>query len=174
MALRDKLHTKSQPFLEPGETTQAVFLGQTGPSPYWSLLTYLVFFAVKMHAFVVTDRRILILRSGFWVPTNVHSVAYVLPRETRLGPLTGLWATMEHAGQKFRVHKRFHKDVSAADALLDAGPGGFAQPQALGPPAPAPPPSPSAQPPGWYGDPWDEGGLRYWDGSAWTGHVRAG
>lgn len=30
-----------------------------------------------------------------------------------------------------------------------------------------------AQPAGWYGDPTEPGRLRYWSGSAWTGHTHA-
>ena len=42
-----------------------------------------------------------------------------------------------------------------------------------------PGPSPSgyrpvaAYPAGWYADPWIAGGMRYWDGWAWTGQVAA-
>lgn len=35
-------------------------------------------------------------------------------------------------------------------------------------------PTPTAAPaPGWYADPWGGQGLRWWDGSAWTGHTSA-
>ena len=32
-------------------------------------------------------------------------------------------------------------------------------------------PPPSSSPPGWYLDPWQPAGWRWWDGSSWTGHV---
>lgn len=39
-------------------------------------------------------------------------------------------------------------------------------------PAPAPAPgAPAARPPGWHPDPWRLAALRWWDGTAWTGHV---
>jgi hypothetical protein len=38
------------------------------------------------------------------------------------------------------------------------------------PPQPAPP-QPTAPPAGWYPDPAQPGGRRYWDGSAWTSHT---
>ena len=44
-----------------------------------------------------------------------------------MGPLSGLWARTEFTGEKMWVHKRFHKDVEAADAALG-------QPQSPGQP----------------------------------------
>jgi hypothetical protein len=29
----------------------------------------------------------------------------------------------------------------------------------------------AAAPAGWYDDPWRQARLRYWDGTAWTGHT---
>jgi hypothetical protein len=118
MALREKLAENVKPYLEPGEQIHQVFVCQTGPSPYWSFLTYLVAFWVKMHAVAVTDRNIVFLRTSIWSQTKPKHVESRLPRGTRLGPLSGLWGKMELEGQKYWVHKRFHKDVAAADAEL--------------------------------------------------------
>jgi hypothetical protein len=60
-----------------------------------------------------------------------------------------------------------------------AQPTPYAQPAPHAQPAPyAPPPPASPQaalpPPGWYADPYAQGGStqsRYWDGAVWTGHV---
>lgn len=115
MALRDKLRERVQPHLEPGEQVQAVFLGQTGPSPYFGFLTNVVFFWSKYRVIAVTDRRIVVLGAGALSPSKPKALVTTLPRTTALGPLSGLWAKMDLAGEKTYVHKRFHKDVEEAD-----------------------------------------------------------
>lgn len=58
----------------------------------------------------------------------------------------------------------------------DSTPGAQVAPRAPAGPAgwqaPARPAPPRANPPGWYPDPWAPvSALRWWDGTAWTGHV---
>lgn len=179
MALRDKIRENSQPFLEPGETVQAVFNAQTGPNPYLSIITYLFLFWVRLYLVVVTDRRILMIRSSFWRPSAAVAVEAVLPRATRLGPVSGLWAKLgpNLNGKDIWVHRRFHKDVDAADAQSGGGSQLPAPATAPAPVSQAPPPAaqPTAEdapfPADWYADPQGEARLRYWDGSAWTSHT---
>jgi hypothetical protein len=116
MGIRTKLRNNVEPKLEPSETLQQVFLAQSGPNPYWLFLTYLVFFRIKYWVFAITDRRILIYRAGFFAPSKVKDIAATLPRETKFGPVSGLWARIEIGGTRYWVHKRFQKDVQEADA----------------------------------------------------------
>jgi uncharacterized protein DUF2510/uncharacterized protein DUF2516 len=52
---------------------------------------------------------------------------------------------------------------------------GWTPPPSSAPPPPPPQaPPPSGVPAGWYPDPSGGGGLRYWNGSAWTEDVRPG
>lgn len=119
MALRDKLRERLQPLLEPGEEIRQVFLAQTGPSPYFAFLTYLIFFWTKYYVVAVTDREVAVLRAGMWTPAKPKTWYKRLPRATRLGaPMSGLWSSTVIDGEKFWVHKRFHGDVAAADADL--------------------------------------------------------
>jgi Protein of unknown function (DUF2510) len=62
------------------------------------------------------------------------------------------------------------KGPAAATASVQANP--FA-PAAASAPARTPAPAQAATPPGWYDDPWRQARLRYWDGTAWTGHTAA-
>jgi hypothetical protein len=135
MALRDKLAARVQPLLEPGEQVQAVFITQTGPSPYWVLVTTLIFFAVKRRIIVATDRAIVVVRAGAMSGTSAKQVMARLPRGTRLGPASGMWAKISVNGEQQWVHKRFHGDIARADAAAGAA----AQPQYAGAPLPPPP-----------------------------------
>jgi len=122
MALREKLVERVQPYLEEGEQVEQVFTAQSGPNPYWFFLTWIIAFMVKYRIVAVTNKNIVVLESA---KTGYKPKALLArePLATRLGPMSGLWGTTELAGEKMYVHKRFHKDVAAADAALDAGSG---------------------------------------------------
>lgn len=127
MALRDKLAERSYAFLEPGEQVHHVLQAQTGPNPLLGGLTWLVWFWVKTYVVVVTDRAVVLLPSSMWTPAKPRGVYKRLPRQTLLGPVSGLWAQTTLDGERFWINKRFHKDVLAADTQL--GQLGAGQPQ---------------------------------------------
>jgi hypothetical protein len=58
------------------------------------------------------------------------------------------------------------KGPAAATASMRGNP--FA-PASASAQTPAPPQA--GPPPDWYDDPWRQARLRYWDGTAWTGHT---
>lgn len=120
MAIRDKMFTKAQPYLQPGEQVQAIIGGQK-ISQWWLLLSALILlFANEYRTIVVTDRRILVLQGTKWTQTTVKGVLAELPRGIQIGPASGLWWKCTTLGEKLYVHKRFHKDVLAADTALAA------------------------------------------------------
>jgi hypothetical protein len=124
-SLREKLAERAGPYLQQGEQVRQVFLAQGGPNPYWSFLTWLIFFAVKPRIIVVTDGSIIVLAAGRMAPSKpiAGPPLAVLPRQTPFGPVSGLWSVINLNGEKLWVHKRFHKDVAAADAAI-----GYQQP----------------------------------------------
>ena len=131
MALRDKLTERAQPYLEPGEQVRHVFLGQTGPSPWLAALSWLIILiAGDYYIFAVTDRAILVMKAGKFVPSKPKSLEARLPRQTRLGPVSGVWGQTNALGKRVWVNKRFHKDVDAADAELTHGSQGPVPPTA--------------------------------------------
>ncbi|KNX36390.1 hypothetical protein [Luteipulveratus halotolerans] len=118
MALRDKLAKRMEPYLEPGERIQSVFMAQAGPSPYWLFLTYLMFFWFRPVVIAVTDRNVVIVNTGkFWTTTFPKKLHLRGPRMVWFGEQSGLWGSIQ-LDEKYYVHKRFHKDVRAADAAL--------------------------------------------------------
>ncbi|AEH10039.1 MULTISPECIES: hypothetical protein [Protofrankia] len=84
------------------------------------LLTTLIIFWIDYRIVVVTDQSILVLRAGKLVPSKPKGDAPLarLPRQTVLGPLSGLWGKTQATGEKLNIHKRFHKDIAAADAAI--------------------------------------------------------
>jgi hypothetical protein len=118
MALRDKLAQRAAPFLEPGEQIQSVFLAQSGASPYWSFLSaWIVIITAGYATVAVTDRAIVVLRNGRLTGSVAKSLLARLPRQPLDNP-SGLWGQLNLGGTRYWVHKRFHKDVEAANAAI--------------------------------------------------------
>lgn len=116
MALRDKLRERSQPFLEPGEEIQQIFLAQTASQyqlviPIWFLLSN------RYRVVAVTDRAVVVLEAARMVNSKPTAVRTRLPRNTPLGTPSGIWAVLELGGEKLRVHKRFHNDIEEASGI---------------------------------------------------------
>jgi hypothetical protein len=118
MAIRDTLRTNAAHLLRPGEAVQVVFAAQT-TSQWFALLSYwIIIIKNSYRVVVVTDQRIVVCRSGRFRVTPVNEVVNELPRTTRIGPAKGLWYQCETLGERLYIHKRFHKDIAEADALI--------------------------------------------------------
>jgi hypothetical protein len=117
--IRDKIIENSQQFLQPGEQVQAVIGGQTLNG--WIGGIFMIF--NNFRAVIATDKRILVLDCGKMRMGKPRSIVRELPRHTQIGPTKGLWWKCTSLGEKFYVHRRFHKDVEKADELA-----GFATP----------------------------------------------
>lgn len=115
MAIRDKLADRAGKFLEPGEQVHAVFLAQSGPSPYWSLLSaWITLIGAKYGMVAVTDRGIVVLRNGRLRSTFPNKLVARAPFSALQGEPGGLWGEIYIDGKRYWVHRRFHKDVAAA------------------------------------------------------------
>ena len=114
IAIREKILENSQQFLQQGEQVQAVIGGQTLNG--W--LGGVLLFFNRFRAVLATDRRIVVLDCGKMRMGKPMSVIRELPRNTKIGPTKGLWWKCTTLGDKMYVHRRFHKDVAAADAAI--------------------------------------------------------
>lgn len=121
MALRDKMRESAQPFLGPGEQIQQVIGAQTASQYVAALAGVLFFLGLNRYRIIaVTQHRILVLDTGVMSMKNAKSVVSEVPRATQLGPGTGVWHVIPINGEKLRVHRRFFKDLQAADGALTA------------------------------------------------------
>jgi hypothetical protein len=126
MAIRHKLTQRAVPFLEPGEQIQAIFIAQSGAAPYWSFLSTWFVLLVRGYVTVVaTDRAIVVLRNGWLTSARPRSLQARLPRQPMAEP-SCLWARLELDGTRYWLHRRFYKDVRAANAaILGGAPTGY-------------------------------------------------
>ena len=121
MSLPEKLCERTQPLLEAGEQIRQIMMAQSGVSPYLGILAApAMLLAGRYHVIAVTDRSVIVLDAGRLSPSRPTAVARRLPRETRLGPVAGIWSKIQ-LDRQYYVHRRFHKQLNAADAELDAG-----------------------------------------------------
>ena len=119
MALRDKLATRSASFLEEGEHVEQAFTALAGFTPWLRALGGLAALLSKPRIVIVTDKAVLVLRAGRLMGTRPLELLGRLPRATRIGPLSGqVWMKTNLNGENVWIHRRFKKDVEAADAPL--------------------------------------------------------
>jgi hypothetical protein len=118
MALRDSMRTSAAQYLQPGEPIQAVIGAQTASQYVAALAGVFVFLGLNRYRIIaVTPTRIVVLDAGKTSMKNARGVLTELPRSTRLGPATGMWHQIPVGGETLRVHRRFFKDVEAADSV---------------------------------------------------------
>ena len=94
-----------------------MFAGQTF-NGWWAALSWLiVLFKSSYRAVVVTDKRIAVFNTGRWAMGNAEAAAAqpapLHPHRRRRGPVV---EDATPSGERLYIHKRFHKDVEAADA----------------------------------------------------------
>jgi hypothetical protein len=119
MALRDTMLNSAAPYLQPGEPVQAVIGAQTASQWVAGLAGIFVFLGLNRYRIlVVTPTRILVLDAGKTSMKQARGVVTQLPRSTRLGPATGLWHRIPAGQENLRVHRRFFKELQAADSAV--------------------------------------------------------
>jgi hypothetical protein len=121
MALRDTMRSTAAQFLQPGEPIQAVIGAQTASQWLAALTGFLVFLGLNRYRIIaVTPTRIVVLDAGRTSMKKARGVVTQLPRSTRLGPGTGMWHRIPAGNETLRVHRRFFKDLDAADSVATA------------------------------------------------------
>jgi hypothetical protein len=121
MALRDAMRDSAIPVLEPGEPVQAVIGAQTASQYVAGIAGIFVFLGLNRYRILaVTPTRIVVLDAGKTNMKKARGVVTQLPRSTRLGPATGMWHKIPVNGETLRVHRRFYKDIEAADGVTTA------------------------------------------------------
>jgi len=116
VALRDTMLKSATPYLAPGEPVEAIFGAQTASQWLAALGGIFVFLGLNDYRIlVVTPARILVLDAGKVSWKKARGVVTELPRSTRLGPASGLWHRIPAGNENLRVHRRFFKELRAAD-----------------------------------------------------------
>ena len=121
MALRDSMRESAAQYLRPGEPIQAVIGAQTASQWLAALTGFFVFLGLNRYRILaVTPTRIVVLDAGKTSMKKARGVVTELPRSTRLGPGTGMWHQVPAGSETLRVHRRFFKDLEAADTSVVA------------------------------------------------------
>ena len=135
MANRETMRTNAASVLKPGEQIQAVIPAQTiSPLLYVPLVIMsvipailIVLIAKPFRVIVVTDRRILVCRSGKFSSSAVNEVVSESKRKVEIGPpeqqgvllrlVQGLRYKCRSLGDEpLHIPQRYFADVRAADA----------------------------------------------------------
>jgi hypothetical protein len=124
MALREKLRTKAQPLLNPGETIEQIFPAQGGAHPLLVTsfgLVGLLLMAKWLKFYVVarTDQSLILFGGG--ASGKPKNVIARLPLDTPIGPVKGIFfAPLTLDDRRVWVHRWFFPDARAASSIGQA------------------------------------------------------
>jgi hypothetical protein len=138
-----------QPFLEPGETVRASFLGQT-PVPPWVfflIASYVFIFVQRYRVVAATDRNLYVMQNKFLSSYRFNGVAHKTPLASAQLEYSGTWLKID-GGPKLWVPPwgPIKRGLTELLAYVESQRGalpqqaGVAQPAAQAAPPPPPPP----------------------------------
>jgi hypothetical protein len=114
MGIQARLVNATQSRL-PNEHIQQVFLAQTGAHPYVvTLFGWLRGSMVRRFVVAVTDNAVVVFNAKHRAQATTE--VRRLPRNTRIGPVSGVWSRVNIGEDKAWVHLQFHNAIRAADA----------------------------------------------------------
>jgi len=123
---RSDLVRRARPFVPPDSEIRQAFIAQSARGFWIIMLAYLTGLTIcwiRYRCVVVTDEAIYVLDARKWSGgSRPRALIATLPRHTRLGPVSGRWASVDLAGERHWVHKRFHQQIRAADRHAGFGP----------------------------------------------------
>lgn len=117
MGARETIAKNAAPYLHPGERIETAFPAQSSGTAAFMLTQPLFLLFNTYYTVVVTDRRILVARSGKIIATRFKEHLYDLPRAIHLGEPKGLlFFRLQNLSVKLHVHRQFFKDVRQINA----------------------------------------------------------
>ena len=127
MSFRDRIAMNARHVCEPGEHLQTAIAAQAR-SPNWLGIPDLIIpLGNAYRIIVITDRRILVCRSGRFRAFVVGDVLGELPRATKIGPPHGVWYRTASLGERLYIHRLYFKDIGLADSAVPTGDPGLSR-----------------------------------------------
>jgi hypothetical protein len=98
------------------------FGGVTGVNPNLNILFFRpLYWLLARHRIVaVTRENMYVLSASYWFRWRAKRLIRVVPRQTRLGPPSGVYTRLDVGGETIWVHARFHSEIAAADSELNS------------------------------------------------------
>lgn len=123
MATVQNLKERAEPLLPSGSHITHAFICQTASNFALFIINWatgITMSWITYRCVVVTDDAIYVLSSPrLWGGAKPTAVVATLPRNTKLGPVSGAWGQFMLLGKRYWVKKRFQGELTAAD--VEAG-----------------------------------------------------
>lgn len=118
-AHREYIARRAQRLLPPGTTIRQVFGAQCFFPWLISPLALLYLPFMRWRVVAVADNGIYVFSASFWLRWRPRRLLRRLPRNTRLGPVAGVWPRISLGPERVWVNWRFFGDIDDADYDLE-------------------------------------------------------